>query len=194
MRLPIITVLHVDSTREHRGDQIRVRLLMAGLARRPCVRQALIAPVSSRLTGEAAELGIDVRPAAWRAAVDPRALTVLHAGFADDWDVVHAHDEHAVRSVLLARALSGGRAPVVASRRLDARPGRVSTWRRADLVIADSRRVRDVLVTQGLERRRVEVVTDGVDPSDATEVRRYTADAMIEGMLRCYRALSRQVS
>jgi len=178
MRSPPITVLHVDSARGYRGDPTRARRLMAGLARRPGVRQALIAPASSRLTREAAELGVDVRPAAWRAAVDPRALTDLRAGFADDWDVVHAHDEHAVRSVLLARALSGGRAPVVASRRRDGRPGRISTWQRADLVIADSRRVRDVLVTQGLERRRVEVVYD----------------EMVDGTLRCYRAVSRQVS
>lgn len=193
MRSPPITVLHVDSARECRGEQIRAGLMMAGLARRPGVRQALIAPASSRLTREAAELGVDVRPAAWRAVVDPRALAVLRAGFDDDWDVVHAHDERAIRSVLLARALSGGRAPVVASRPPGARPGRISIWERADLVIADSRRVRDALVTQGLERRRVEVVCDGVDPGDATEVGRFMADAMIDGTLRCYRAVSRRV-
>lgn len=174
---PPLTVLHVDTAREDQGGQDQARLLVAGLARRPGVRQALIAPASSRLAREAAELGVDVRPAAWRAVVDPRALSVLRAGFADDWDVVHAHDGHAVRSVLLARALSGGRAPVVASRRVDSRPGRISTWRRADLVIAESRRVRDLLVTQGLERRRVEVECGGVD-----------------GTLRCYRAVSRQVT
>lgn len=167
---------------------------MAGLARRAGVRQALIAPASSPLTREAAELGVDVRPTAWRTPVDPRALAALHAGFADDWDVVHAHDERAVRSVLVARALSGGRAPVVASRRRHVRPGRISTWQRADLVIADSRRARDVLLTHGLELRRVEVVRDGVDPSDATEARRFMTDAQIDGMLRCYRAVSRQVS
>ena len=194
MRSPPLTVLHVDSMREYRADQTQTRLLMAGLARRPGVHQALIAPASSRLTREAAELGVDIRPAAWRAAVDPRALAILHAGFADDWDVVHAHDEHAVRSVLLARALSGGRAPVVASRRLDVRRGRISIWQRADLVIADSRRARDALVGQGLERRRVEVVCNGVDPNDAAEVRRFMADAMIDGTLRCYRAVGRQVS
>jgi hypothetical protein len=193
MYSPPLTVLHVDSSRD-RGGRSQVRLLMAGLARRPGVRQALIASASSPLTREVAELGVDIRPTAWRAAIDPRALAVLHAGFADAWDVVHAHDAHAVRSVLVARALSGGRAPVVASRHRDVRPGRISTWQRADLVIADSRRARDVLVTQGIERRRVEVVCDGVDPSGASEVRRFMADAMIDGTLRCYRAVSRQVS
>lgn len=139
---------------------------MAGLADRASVRQSLVAGGSSRLAREAAELGVDVRGVPWRAAFDPRALAALLDGAREDWDVVHAHDGHAVQAVLGARALSGGRSPVVASRRVDFRTRRPFVWQRADLIVAVSGRVRDVLIAQGIDRRRVEVVHDGVDPGE----------------------------
>lgn len=152
---------------------------MAGLAGRPSVRQSLIAPDSSPLAQEAVDLGVDVRGVPWRFAADPRVLAALRIVGREDWDVVHAHDRHAVRAALLARALSGGRAAVLASRSVDLRTRRPSLWQRADLVIAASARVRHVLVAQGIDRRRVEVVHDGIDA---------------EAALACYRALARWTS
>lgn len=166
MKPPSISVLHVDSAREYRGGQNQARLLMKGLAREKSVRQALIAGLGSRLSREARALGVDVRPVPWGPAVDPRALAGLRDEFGSAWDVVHAHDGHAVQSVLLARALAGGRSPLVASRRVDFPPRRPGVWQRADLIVAVSRRIRDVLLEGGIDRRRVEVVYSGVDAAD----------------------------
>lgn len=161
-----LTVLHVDSAREYRGGQNQVRLLMAGLTGRPDVRQALVAGATSRLVREAADLGIRVYPTSWRAAVDHRALLELCRRLGEDWDIVHAHDGHAVQSVLVARALTGGGGAVVAARRVNIPVRRTFVWQRADLVLGVSRRARDVLVSQGIDRRRVEVVYSGIDPRD----------------------------
>lgn len=166
MDAPPISVLHVDSAREYRGGQNQVRLLMKGLAEERSVRQALIARAGSRLSWEADALGIDVRSVPWGPAVDSRALAALRREFDSAWTVVHAHDGHAVQSVLLARSLAGGCSPVAASRRVYFPPRRVGVWQRADLVIAVSRRTRDVLLDQGVDRRRVEVVHSGIDPAE----------------------------
>lgn len=161
-----ITVLHVDSAREYRGGQNQVRLLFQGLAERGGVRQVLVAGRGSRLVEEARRSGVAVRPAAWRGAVSGPALVELRAAFRESWDVVHAHDSHALQSALAARALAGSESAVVGARRVDARPRRPRVWRAADLVVAVSARIRDVLIAAGVERRRVEVVHSGIAPAD----------------------------
>lgn len=162
----LLTVLHVDSAREYRGGQNQARLLMEGLTGRSNIRQALIARAESRLAAEAADLGVRVHPTPWRGAVDHRALLELRRQLGEGWDIVHAHDGHAVQSVLMARALSGGGPAVVAARRVDFPVRRTFVWQRADLVLAVSRRIREVLVSQGIDRRRVEVVYSGIDPGE----------------------------
>ena len=162
----LLTVLHVDSAREYRGGQNQARLLMAGLAGRGSVRQALIARAESRLAAEAADLGVRVHPTPWRGAVDHRAMLELRRQLGEAWDIVHAHDGHAVQSVLMARAIAGGGSAVVAARRVDFPVRRMFFWQRADLVLAVSRRIREVLVSQGIDRRRVEVVYSGIDPRE----------------------------
>jgi glycosyltransferase involved in cell wall biosynthesis len=162
-----LSVLHVDSAREYRGGQNQVRLLMAGLSERTGVRQALVARATSRLAREASDLGVRVYATPWRTALDQRALRELCTRLGEDWDIVHAHDGHAVQAVLLARALTGGGSAVVASRRVAFPVRRVLVWQRADLILGVSRRVRDVVVSHGIERRRVEVVYSGIEPPEA---------------------------
>lgn len=161
-----LTVLHVDSAREYRGGQNQARLLMTGLSGRGDVRQALVARAESRLAREAAGLGVRVRPTLWRGAVDSRALIELVRCLGEGWDIVHGHDGHAVQSLLVARSLVGSASAVVAARRVDFPVRRTFVWQRADLVLAVSRRIREVLVSQGIDRRRVEVVHSGIDPGD----------------------------
>lgn len=160
-----LRVLHVDSGREWRGGQNQVRLLAGELAGRPGVAQALATARGSRLAAEGEALELELRPLAWRAALDPRALLGL-ARAAAGRDVVHAHDSHGLQAAWLAICLRGVRAALVGSRRV-LRPVR-SPWlyRRCDLVLAVSGAVREVLVRQGIERRRVEVVPDGIDPGE----------------------------
>lgn len=180
MITPSLTVLHVDSAREYRGGQNQARLLMAGLEGRSDVRQALLAGAGSRLARMAADMGVTVFEVPWVAATDAHALRALRAHLSDDWDVVHAHDGHAVQAVLLSRAISGGRTRIVASRRVDFPPRTPSMWRRADLIIAVSHAIKAALLARGIDRRRIAVVHSGIDPVELEPV----ADGPTAGDLR----------
>ena len=159
-------VLHIDSAREYRGGQNQVRTLMAGLSDVPHLRQTLIARRQSKLSDEAANLGVDVRQVRWGSAVDPAALVGLVRTLQEEWDIVHAHDSHALQTALVARAVTGQSTPLVASRRVDFPARQPGIWRRADRIVAVSRHIRDVLIQQGIERSRIEVVYSGIDPVD----------------------------
>lgn len=166
MSIRPLRVLHVDSAREYRGGQNQVRALIAGLGDVSSLGQTLFTSRGSRLAREATDLGADVRSVRWGPAVDPAALIGLVRMLLERWDIVHAHDSHAVQSVLLARGLVGRCAPLIAARRVDFPVRRPGIWRRADRVIAVSCHIRDVLVRQGIERSRIEVVHSGIDPAD----------------------------
>lgn len=160
-----LRVLHVDAAREWRGGQNQLRLLARELARRPGVVQAVAAGRGTRLLREAEALGVATRPLAWDAALDPRAVAGLGRRLRG-WDVVHAHSSHALQAALLALALTGARARLVAARRLDFPLRSPAVWRRADLVAAVSGAVRRVLVDGGLAPARVRVIHDGIDPDE----------------------------
>jgi glycosyltransferase involved in cell wall biosynthesis len=169
-------VLHVDAAREWRGGQNQARLLLAGLAARGA-EQALACRPDSRLAREAGALGVRVVPLRWRVGLDPAAVIGLAREIgAGGWEVVHAHSSHALQASVLALALAGGRSALVGSRRLDFPLRSPAVWRRADLVLAVSGPVRDVLVAGGLEPGRIRVVHDGVDPG--------TLEPPLEGRLR----------
>jgi len=168
-----VRVLQVDSGREWRGGQNQVRLLCRELASAAGVELRLLTKRDGGLARRAGAEGIPVRGAAWTWGLDPLALARLWrewTAFAPD--LVHAHDSHALQLVLWARALAGGRAPVVATRRVDFHVGRRSAWRRADRVIAISHAVRAVLVADGVPPGRISVVASGID---AAEVRQAAA-------------------
>ena len=166
MSIKPLRVLHIDSAREYRGGQNQVRALVAGLRRVPQLSQMLVAAHGSRLSQEALDLGVDVRPVHWSVAVDAAALSGLVRTLGEGWDVVHAHDSHALQSALVARALVGRSSPLIAARRVDFPTRRPGIWRRADRIVAVSQCIRDVLVRQGIEQSRIEVVYSGIDPTD----------------------------
>lgn len=156
-------VLHVDAAREWRGGQNQVRLLVSELAGREGVEQTLAVGAGSRLAREGREAGVEVRELPWSAAADPRAVAGL-AGAVRGHDVVHAHSAHALQACVLALALSGPPAGLVAARRSANPVSPATTWRRADLVLAVSEAVRGVLLRSGLRPGRVRVIPSGVDP------------------------------
>jgi len=139
---------------------------MAGLRRVSHLSQTLVAARGSRLSQEALDLGVEVRPVRWGGAVDAAALSGLVRTLGEGWDVVHAHDSHALQSALVARALVGRSAPLIAARRVDFPTRRPGIWRRADRIVAVSQCIRDVLVRQGIEQSRIEVIYSGIDPAD----------------------------
>lgn len=163
-----LRVLHVDAAREWRGGQSQVRLLAAELADRPGVRQTLAAGAGSRLAREGEAAGVAVRQLPWDAALDPRAVAGI-AAEADRFDVVHAHSAHALQACVLALAVAGGPAGLVAARRSLRPVSPATAWRRADLLLAVSGAVRESLLGAGLAPSRVRVVPDGVAiPSSAS--------------------------
>ena len=164
-------VLHVDSAREYRGGQNQVRALVAGLKGVPNLSQTVVVRRDSRLAHETTDLGIDTRSVRWAGAMDMDAILGLVGVLRERWDLVHAHDSHSLQSVLVARALVGESAPLIAARRVDFPTRRPGVWRRADRVIAVSRCIRSVLIRQGIEPSRVEVVYSGIDPSDLEPAR-----------------------
>lgn len=162
-----LRVLHVDAAREWRGGQNQVRLLAGRLRGRAGVEQAVAGRAGSRLLAEAAELGVATVPLPWRPALDPRAVAGL-AREAGDWDLLHAHNSHALQAGILALAASGAPSRLVASRRSAFEFSSSRTWRRADLVLAVSGAVRRVALRSGLEPARVRVVHSGVEPEAVT--------------------------
>lgn len=164
-------VLHLDSADGYRGGQKQVRTLVAGLRRFAHIRQAVVAPVGAPLLAEVERFGVPAAPLRWTSPTDPRALHRLTAILRSRWDVVHAHDSHGLQLSLLALGLRGGGTRVVASRRVSFPVRSPAVWRRADLVLAVSSSVRAGLLERGLERRRVRVVHDGVDPEACPRAR-----------------------
>ena len=161
-----LRVLHVDSAREWRGGQNQARLLARELAGVDGVEQAMLARRGSRLAREARALGLETIGVPWTAGLDPRAVAGI-ARRLPGRDLVHAHSSHALQAAVLALALSGAPAGLVAARRLDYPLSTPSVWRRADLVLAVSTAVAGVLEACGLEPGRVRVVHDGIDRAES---------------------------
>ncbi len=132
-------------------------------------RAVLVAHPEGVLHQRASE-GDDLVPLAPRSEVDLATawrlarVIAMHAP-----DIVHAHDPHAV--AMASMALSFGVGPkvpaLVASRRVDFHLQRhsFSRWkyRQVARFIAASRAIADILVDDGIPRRRIAVVHDGID-------------------------------
>lgn len=158
-------VLHVEAGREYRGGQNQARLLAEGLAGRAGLRQAVLTRAGSRLAREMEAAGLPVIGVPWAAGLDPRAVAAI-ARALPDRDVAHAHSSHGLQALVLARAISGAGARLVASRRVGTAPGSPPVWRRADVVLAVSGVAREALLRVGLEPARVRVVHDAVATDD----------------------------
>ena len=160
--------LHVDTGRALRGGQVQVMHTVLGL-RALGQRAAVVAHPDGELIKRLSE-GTDVIPlapthevdlaAAWRLS---RVIKRLRP------DIVHAHDPHAVAMVATALSIASPMPPVpfVAARRLDFRMARnsFSRWKygQVDCFIASSKSIRERLIHEGIPRRKIAVVHEGVD-------------------------------
>lgn len=145
-------IAHLDGGRDWRGGQQQMLLLARALRRLGCEQVVVARPgvVTERLRGE----GFTVhRPgsAAWRRV--------------REYEIAHAHDGRAHAWLLRSHKRQGR----VLSRRV-AYPirGWVSRWRyrRMDLVIAVSQRVREEVLATGLAADKLRVIPDSVDLND----------------------------
>ncbi|HEX6939038.1 MAG TPA: glycosyltransferase family 4 protein [Longimicrobiales bacterium] len=156
-----LSVLHLDAGRVWAGGQNQVRLLMRGLAPHG-VRQLCLCPRGSPLERRLAEEGLPVRGIAWRGGADPRAALAI-ARAAGGFDVIHAHDAHALQVAIVPARLR--RTPLVAARRVHF-PTSARKWNLADRVIAISGTVRDALVRSGVDAHRIREVWSGIDADE----------------------------
>ncbi len=157
-------VLHVDSARTWRGGQNQVLLTAQGMA---ALGHTVTVAVcrGGALATRAREAGLRAVELPFRGDLAPAAaLGLLRLLRADGFDVVQAHDPHAVTATALASHLAP-RACYVATRRVDFRlKGALSRlkYRRFGRVIAVSRAIATVLHQDGIAPDRVRVVYEGV--------------------------------
>ena len=163
MTRPPLRVLHVDSGHEWRLTRNQVSLLVEGLRRIPYVRQTVATLEHTRLEREARDLDVPVISLPWVVGTDPRILRTLARHARRRWDVVHAHDTHALRLLTYLMALEGSQSAIVATRRTVAPLRSVWKWKRAHLVLAVSESARDSLIAGGVGRTRITVIPEGLD-------------------------------
>jgi phosphohistidine swiveling domain-containing protein len=151
-------ILHIDTGREMRGGQHQVLLLLNGL-REAGHESILLARAKSPLWSAAAAL----------------KFPVYGAGIKHIWqysknaDVVHAHDARAHTAAAVA-----SKCKFVVSRRVAFPPRRsiASTWKyqRPARFLAVSQFVARELESAGIQKEKIDIVYDGVEPQQATEV------------------------
>ncbi|MGH7509101.1 MAG: glycosyltransferase [Gemmatimonadales bacterium] len=164
------TIVHVASGREWRGGQRQVWLLARALGRQG-VDQVVVTGAGTELAGRLRSAAIPVRPAVWRAGLDPRVLWTILGELRRREAVLHAHDAHAVTLAGVAAGLT--RTPLVVTRRVDFPLRRPGFWARADRVIAISRAVADALESDGIARDQISVVHSGIALETTSSVTRF---------------------
>ena len=152
-------VVHLASGREWRGGQRQVWLLARALERLG-IAQVVVTGARGELARRLRQDGVRVHPVRWSAGLDPRVLPGLLAELRAGPSLLHAHDAHAVTLGGLGAWLA--RRPLVATRRVDFHLRRRGLWSRAARVIAISRAVADVLVSDGILPDRIAVVHSGI--------------------------------
>ncbi|HZM15869.1 MAG TPA: glycosyltransferase [Candidatus Krumholzibacteria bacterium] len=166
-------VLMVDSETTWRGGENQLLLLMRGLREAGEAEVELAAPPDAAITRRAAEIGVPCLPLPIRGGMDLVAARRLRDYFRRGrFALVHCHASHAHGVAFLALAFSRlqrRRPPfLVVSRRVDfpfARRGPSALKYRygADLYLAISTGVRDVLVQCGVAPERIAMVPSGID-------------------------------
>ena len=163
-----LSILHCDFRLSWAGGQNQLWLLASGLRERGH-RQWIVTRPESEMSRRAHGAGFDVVAHPYRGEVDPRAYLALRRAIAARRpDVVHAHDSHSLMPAAIAARLVRPRPAVVGHRRVDfpIRGHALSRWKYArgpDRLIAISRRVRDVLLEEGVPEERIALIPSGID-------------------------------
>jgi glycosyltransferase involved in cell wall biosynthesis len=171
-------VLMVDSERTWRGGEAQLRLLIKGLLGEG-VDVHLAAPKGSAIWERTREFDVPFHPVSSRGGMDVvsawRLRGVIRRG---EFDVVHSHASHAHGAAFLAcAAMPAGRRPHrVVSRRVDFavathRASAVKYRHGADLYLAISTAVRDVLIDGGVPGGKIRLVPSGIELEKFARVR-----------------------
>lgn len=163
-----LAILHCDIRSSWAGGQNQLLQLALRLRDRGH-RQWILTRPGSPLSERAAASGFEILPHPVPGEIDPRGTWNLHRHIAHVRpDVVHAHDAHTLTLAALAARLSRHRPVVIGHRRVDfhIQWHVFSRWKYssgADHLIAVSRRVKKILVEDGVPAERVTVVHSGID-------------------------------
>lgn len=170
-------ILHVDTRPDWRGGQQQILLTMRGL--RDMGHDAQLLTRAGSLLGDRASADkFLVHTFSARFARFQMVLCLKEILHQQDFDVIHAHDPHALTAAWLAGAQR--RAALVTSRRVAypltrTWPG-LARYRAAHRIIAVSKFVAESVAASGIDSRRVAVVHDGVElPPGITRVQRQEA-------------------
>lgn len=157
-------ILHLDTRPDWRGGQHQILMTLRGQHERGHDAQ-LLTRRSSRLAQRATSEKVTVHTFSPRFARLDAFLCLREAMRQQRFDVIHAHDPHALSAAWLARAQAGS--ALLASRRVAyplsrGWPG-LARYRAADRIIAVSQFVAASVLAAGIDANRVAVVYDGVE-------------------------------
>jgi glycosyltransferase involved in cell wall biosynthesis len=165
-----LRILMVDSEETWRGGEAQLELLMKGLT--SAGHQVELAAASqAAITRRTKELGLPTHNVPIAGSLDAKAAWKLRRIFSDgSFDIIHSHSSHAHGVSVLACFGHPARPLHVVSRRVDFRIGRnpMSAWkyrRGADVFLAISTGVRDVLIRCGVNPQKIKLVPSGIDLS-----------------------------
>lgn len=164
-----LRILHLDTERTWRGGEAQLLHLAEGLRRRghDCV---VVGQPDSPLLERAAPKGLPTEavpmPSEWSLSAIRTLADILRRRRIQ---IIHMHTSHACSLGGWAARLARVPARVI-SRRVDfstrSNPLRKLKYQwGVDRVVAISNGVRDVLIRDGLDPRRIEVIRSGIDPS-----------------------------
>jgi len=164
-------ILHINTEKTWRGGEQQTLNLLKGLNRRNISSHLLCQP-DSPMAEKAEDIGIKIFPISMHGEIDFLAclrIRTLINRF--NYDIIHSHTSHA--HSLAFWASFGMNAKRLVTRRVDFSIFRHSFLKlsgikyryMADLYIAISHKIKDVLVVDGIPAERIFVVHSGIDPT-----------------------------
>jgi glycosyltransferase involved in cell wall biosynthesis len=170
-----LRTIHLNTERTWRGGEQLTLTLAQGLAERGHAAEVVAQP-GSPMAERARAVGLAVHEVRMRSEVDLLAVLALRKIFSrSPLDVLHFHTPHSVTLGGLAsgaaRRAAGSRPVRLVNKRTDFSIfrnsflglNRVKYNRLVDGIIADSKKIEEVLLGDGLARERIRVVYEGVD-------------------------------
>jgi len=163
-------ILHINTERTWRGGEQQTLYLLKGLTNRN-IRADLVAQPHSPMAERAIEAGINVFATTMRSEIGFWAGSRIRRLIKQsNYDIIHSHTSHAHALAFWASMGCGIRRLV--TRRVDFSIFRhsflhlsgIKYRRMADYYIAISRKIKDVLINDGLAPERIFVVHSGIDP------------------------------
>lgn len=170
-------ILHIDTRPDWRGGQQQILLTMRGL-RDLDQESQLLTQANSLLAQRASAEGFPVHTFSPRYARLHALLSLNEILHQQHFDIIHAHDPHALTAAWLARAHR--KSALVVSRRVAYPLSRgtlgLARYRAAHRIIAVSQFVATSVIAPGIDPQRVAVVSDGVEiPFPVTPAQRVAA-------------------